>query len=64
MTPKIYKIEQLIDWDINELRLEETTGLHKWRPARPLTINSLMTRLKATWLVLTGQADAVVWSKQ
>lgn len=32
-----------------------------WVHARPLPFYSLQNRLKATWLVFTGQADAFVW---
>lgn len=34
-----------------------------WVPARPLGLMTLGTRLKATWLVFTGKADAVVWEE-
>lgn len=33
----------------------------KWVPARPLGFSSWKYRLKATWLVFTGQADALIW---
>lgn len=35
----------------------------EWVPARPYGFYSLLYRLKATWLVLAGKADALVWPK-
>lgn len=35
-----------------------------WVPARPLGFASLSYRLRATWLVWTGRADALVWPGQ
>ena len=32
-----------------------------WHPARPRSCGGLRLRLRATWLVLTGRADAVTW---
>lgn len=32
-----------------------------WYPARPLAFASVFYRLKATWLVFTGRADALIW---
>lgn len=36
----------------------------RWVPARPLGFYSLGSRLKAAWLVFTGEADAVLWPGQ
>jgi len=33
----------------------------KWVPARPLGYPSFSHRVKAAWLVFTGEADALVW---
>lgn len=33
-----------------------------WVRARPLPFYSIRNRLKATWLVFTGQADAFIWN--
>lgn len=33
----------------------------KWVPARPIGFQSLGSRLRATWLVFTGRADALIW---
>jgi hypothetical protein len=45
---------------------EEDAGLPdgRWVPARPLPFYSLFGRLRATWLVFTGQADALLWDGQ
>jgi hypothetical protein len=34
---------------------------NKWVPARPLGGIGIPGRIRATWLVFTGRADAVVW---
>lgn len=36
----------------------------KWVPARPLAFMSVGQRVKATWLVWTGRADALIWPGQ
>lgn len=33
----------------------------RWYPARPEGFASIWYRIKATWLVWTGRADAIVW---
>lgn len=33
----------------------------RWVPARPIGFQSIRQRLRATWLVWTGRADALVW---
>ena len=40
-----------------------STGLAdgRWVPARPIAFQSLRERIRATWLVWTGRADALVW---
>ena len=32
-----------------------------WVPARPIAFQSVRERVRATWLVWTGRADALVW---
>ena len=54
----IYTIDKLIEWDAYQM--DGNTGM--WVPARPIGSGSIFTRLHAVWLVLTGKADAVVWS--
>ena len=34
---------------------------NKWLPARPLGLDTIPNRLRLAWMVLTGQADALVW---
>lgn len=36
----------------------------RWVPARPIGFQSLRHRIRATWLVWTGQADALIWPGQ
>lgn len=36
----------------------------RWVPARALGFQSLRYRLRATWLVFTGRADALTWPGQ
>ncbi len=36
----------------------------RWVPVRPEGFGSIWYRLRATWLVFTGRADALVWYKQ
>lgn len=33
----------------------------RWVPCRPIGYFTIWGRVKATWLVLTGKADALVW---
>lgn len=35
-----------------------------WVPARPLGFPTFRHRMKATWLVFTGRADALTWEGQ
>lgn len=35
-----------------------------WAPARPEGFASIWYRMRATWLVFTGQADALIWPHQ
>jgi len=37
---------------------------NSWVPARPLGYPSIGFRLRATWLVFTGKADALLWDGQ
>ena len=32
-----------------------------WVPARPLGFYSIWSRLKLSWMVFTGKADALLW---
>ena len=35
-----------------------------WEPCRPEGFPSFWHRIKATWLVFTGKADALTWPRQ
>jgi len=37
------------------------SGDGRWLPARYEPLYTLRNRLRATWLVCTGRADAIVW---
>ena len=58
--PNIYWIGQLARMTKEVQTEHPTIG---WVPARPMGWPGLAlgTRLKAAWLVFTGQADAVKW---
>jgi hypothetical protein len=36
----------------------------RWVPARSMGFQSFGSRLRATWLVFTGRADALLWERQ
>jgi hypothetical protein len=36
----------------------------RWVPARPLGRQTFTNRLRCTWLVFTGKADALVWPEK
>lgn len=56
--PSIFKIERLII-----IAQENSVGTEfGYFPARPITAFGIKARLRATWLVFTGKADAVTWS--
>lgn len=58
--PIVYQLEALqraADCD-DQCSVRTDEGLV---PARPMGFSSWRRRLRATWLVFTGQADAVVW---
>lgn len=49
----------------NCAQTEIHTGFEpSWVPARPIGFPTVWERLRATWLVFTGQADALVWQGQ
>lgn len=41
----------------------EIAGVTHWVPARPLGWDTIRMRLRAMWMVWTGQADVVTWPK-
>ena len=63
--PNIFWIDRLLDGiKQNQTEIKAPNGSEVWVPARPLGFSSLGYRLKATWLVFTGQADALRWRGQ
>ena len=56
--PSIVRLQDLIDGVKSNAASKD--GNH-WYPARPLGFASFQYRLKAAWLVFSGQADAVIW---
>ena len=57
--PNALHVESILAWNsMTQLR----DG--RWVAARPLGFHSFRARLRATWLVFTGQADAVRWEGQ
>lgn len=57
-TPNIYTIESLVEIVTTTRRLKKGK---KWVPVRPLSVPSVSKRIRAAWLVFSGQADAVRW---
>lgn len=55
--PNIFFLKDLTDL-VNTVSTE-ING--EWIPARPIGYPSLLSRIKAAWMVLTGKADVVVW---
>lgn len=55
--PNLFRLDNLL-----ETRNSVAVQINgKWVPARPEGFASLTSRLKITWLVFTGRADAVIW---
>ena len=54
-------------WSLDRLRTAlaenncQVGGGGQWHPARQLGWPSLGQRIKASWLVFTGRADALIW---
>lgn len=44
---------------LNEIQAGLPDG--RYVPARPIGFQSIRYRIRATWLVWTGRADALVW---
>jgi len=58
-SPSIFTIDSIIQ----AARGPQVHIEREWVPARPLGFVSLTHRIRATWLVFTGKADAVVWPR-
>jgi hypothetical protein len=53
--------------DFTKTVLQNTAMLNSskhWVALRPFGNPSILHRLKATWLVLTGKADVLTWTNQ
>ena len=62
-SPNIWNLKRLVEHcNKNEVSCQISTG--DWVPARPLGYDSISNRLRAAWLVFTGNADAVIWPGQ
>ena len=57
--PNIVNLRSVLD-SVNSTQTEINGN---WVPARPLGFYSIGYRLKAAWLVFTGQCDALKWPK-
>lgn len=57
----IWKLRDLVEWTRSNNTRDLSTDA--WMPTRPLNyqFESLRERLRAVWLVFTGQAEAVIW---
>lgn len=55
--PKIWELDGLVE--TTRALTVEVDG--KWIPCRPMSGGGIRNRIKATWLVWTGKADAVIW---
>jgi len=48
-------------YNLSVLYENQTEINGKWIPARPLGFPGLWQRLRASWLVFSGKADALLW---
>ena len=55
--PQLWKLEEL---QSHKIKTAVCIG-DKWVPARPLGYYSLASRLRISWMVFVGKADAVIW---
>ena len=44
-----------------EVSVEDEQG--QWSPARPMSFEGFWERFGQAWLILTDQADVLIWSK-
>ena len=56
--PQIFTAEELSKWNVDA----EIDG--KWVRARPLSMGTLVTRVKIAYKVFIGEYDALKWYKQ
>jgi hypothetical protein len=57
-SPTLYTLADLAD---TSGRATASIDGKSWHPARPMGYSSLRNRLRVTWAVFTGCADAVTW---
>lgn len=60
-TPSIRRVEDVIR-DAQTMSAGLPDG--RWVPARSLGFSSITYRVRATWLVWTGRADALIYPEQ
>jgi len=60
--PAVIHLSQRWLQSLNEVQAGLPDG--RWVPARPEGFSSIWYRIKATWLVWTGRADALIWPGQ
>lgn len=62
--PGIYDVRDVVTIARQTTREIYTVGGSGWVPARPLGLASVWHRIRATWMVWTGRADALTWPGQ
>ena len=60
--PNIIHMSPAWDSSLNECQSQLLDG--RWVPTRALGWGGIVNRIKATWLVWTGRADALIWPGQ
>ncbi len=62
--PAVYDAYELILNPQKSCEITVALPGHGWVPARCHRTYTLAQRIRATWLVFTGRADALVWPGQ
>lgn len=64
--PGIHHVNSIIDdrTQSTQKRVDLGDGRFNYVPCRPHGYASFFHRCKATWMVFTGKADALVWEQQ
>jgi hypothetical protein len=57
--PTLYTLEGLLRTAGGDVQSSNDGKI--WVPARPVGFHSIANRLRCTWAVFTGRADAVIW---
>ena len=58
--PNVWTLHELVR-HCNDGTMSSSNDGKSWVPARPMGFASIPARLRATLLVFTGRADAVIW---